>query len=201
MLGYGLLGLAGVAALGAGAWYLAMRNVEQPAYDVVERDGAIEIRDYPALVVAEVARRGDREEGVRAGFRALAAFIFAKDRPGDKIAMTAPVTQARTAAETGDGWVVRFIMPSRHTLDTLPAPSGDVRLKPVAAARRAAIRFSGSWSDARFAEKEARLRAWLEQRGHRPEGPPILAYYNDPFTPPPLRRNEVMFDLSVISGE
>ncbi|MEM0987257.1 MAG: heme-binding protein [Pseudomonadota bacterium] len=189
-----MLGAGAVCtAVAAGAWIYATSNVEVPPYVIAETDGDVEIRDYPPLVVAEVTTTGPRREAVRAGFGPLAGYIFARERPGEKIAMTAPVTQR---AEGNGAWTVQFIMPEGYSLEDLPAPSGStVSLNTEPALRRAAIRFSGSWSDALFAEKEAALRAWLTARGQEPSGPAIFAYYNDPFTPGFLRRNEVIFDL------
>jgi hypothetical protein len=36
------------------------------------------------------------------------------------------------------------------------------------------------------------LRAWMRVRNLQPEGEPIIAYYDAPFIPGPLRRNEAM---------
>jgi hypothetical protein len=197
-------GLAAASVLAIVIWVYVVQNVEQPKYDVVTSAGAIEVRQYPALVVAEVTRTGDRQNAVRAGFGPLARYIFARDRDGASIAMTAPVTQqkiAMTAPVTqtrtdGDTWTVRFIMPSAWSLETLPKPgSGDVRLLSVPPARKAAIRFSGVATDGLIAEKETELRSWLAARGLKPAGVPTYAYYNDPWTPGPLRRNEVLIPL------
>jgi hypothetical protein len=205
LIGLGVIG--GVAVLAVGGWIYAVSNVEQPKYALVTQDGAIEIRDYPALVVAEVTRRGDRNSAVRAGFSPLAGYIFAKNRSGESVSMTAPVLQARqTIAMTApvtqtpsgaiDSWMIRFVMPSKYTLETLPKAAGDdVRLLDMPAARRAAIRFSGVATDALIATNETALRAWLASRHITILGAPTYAYYNDPFTPGPLRRNEVMFDV------
>lgn len=38
--------------------------------------------------------------------------------------------------------------------------------------------------------------AWLQSRQLKPIGSPTYAYYNDPFIPGPLRRNEVMFEMA-----
>lgn len=174
-------------------WFVQTRNVEIARYQAIETDGAFEIRDYPTLLVAEVTRSGSREEAVRAGFGPLARYIFAKERPGEKIAMTAPVTQQAAGAD----WTVQFIMPSGSTLATLPKPAGaDVRLSERPAARRAAIRFSGWWSEELFREKDEALREWLQKRGIAVQGTPVFAYYNDPFTPGFLRRNEVIYDIA-----
>ncbi len=186
----------GFAALCAGLvlfWFIQTRNVEVARYDVVEADGDIEIRAYPALRVAEVMRTGSRDQAVRSGFGPLARYIFAKERAGEKIAMTAPVTQKAD----GDAWTVQFIMPDDYDLARLPQPAGpDVKLRELPPAKRVAIRFSGWWSDALFMEKDARLRAWLAAKNLAPQGTPTFAYYNDPFTPGFLRRNEILYDLA-----
>ncbi|TVQ88564.1 MAG: heme-binding protein [Chromatiaceae bacterium] len=197
-----------------GTWYFVfvVQNVETPAYQVVEQDGAFEIRDYPPLVVAEVARGGSRRQGLRQGFGPLARYIFAKERGGGTIAMTAPVEQqARTesgaapiamtapvlqTAAADEQWAVRFIMPARYRLEDLPAPAGDeVQLREFPPRRIAAVRFSGRTGDAQLATQEQALRQWLAARDLRPSGAPVYAYYNDPFTPGPLRRNEVLLEL------
>lgn len=173
-------------------WYVQTRNVEVARYETLISEGDFELRAYPALIAAEVVRNGSRDQAVRAGFRPLASYIFASERPGEKIAMTAPVTQT----EANGSWVIRFIMPSSYSLERLPKPAGsDVTLQALPPARRAAVRFSGWWSDALFQEKDAALRQWMTAKGLTPAGPPILAYYNDPFTPGFLRRNEVLYDL------
>ena len=209
-----IIGAVVVLAIVAMAVFVfVVQNVETPDYRVVEGDGAFEIRDYPALVVAETTRSGERREALSAGFGPLARYIFAKERGGEKIAMTAPVTQQRpekiamtapvTQSPTGDGdWSVRFIMPSGYSLDALPEPgTSDVRLLEVPARRRAAVGFSGSTTDAAIAEQEAALRAWMSARNLIPEGPAVYAYYNDPFTPGFLRRNEVIIDIATETSE
>jgi len=87
-------------------------------------------------------------------------------------------------------------MPAKYTLETLPRAAGDdVRLLQLPPARRATIRFSGVATDALIASNEATLRAWLDSRNITALSAPTYAYYNDPFTPGLLRRNEVMFDV------
>jgi DNA gyrase inhibitor GyrI len=202
-----VLGMIVVAGVGAFVWHV--NNVGHPDYTSVETDGDIEIRDYPSLVVAEVTREGDRSNAVRRGFRPLAGYIFAKERDGDRIAMTAPVTQRRrdpmtmtapvtqTPAASSGSWAIRFIMPANYPLKSLPKPVGtEVRLAKLPEQRRAVIRFSGVTTNDLIDAKESALRKWLMERGLRPKGPPTYAYYNHPLTPGFLRRNEVMFDVA-----
>jgi hypothetical protein len=189
--------LAGLAVAVVGGWVLYMRSIDQPSYELVVKVGNIEVRDYGPMTVAEVTRQGDRDSAVRAGFRPLARYIFAKDRPGDKIAMTAPVTQQPAEGSADDTvWKVQFIMPEGMAQDTLPKPAdADVRLLTIDPTRRAAIRFSGRADDALMQANETRLRDWLNDKGYSTSGPAIYAYYDDPFTPGMFRRNEVLFEV------
>ena len=54
----------------------AAAAVEEPPHRVAACDGDFEIRDYPALSVAEVAIKGDRNSAAYASFRKVAGFIF-----------------------------------------------------------------------------------------------------------------------------
>lgn len=183
-----------------GGWYATIRSVETPSYAVVREEGPFQLRAYPALVAAEVVRSGTREEAVRRGFGPLAGYIFAKERTGEKIAMTAPVTQTQRPDRPSE-WAVRFIMPSKHSLETLPRPAGeDVDLVSIPPRRVAAVRFSGRADDDAFEEHRAALETWMESLGLEAEGPPTLAYYDDPFVPGFLRRNEVLIPVEGTPG-
>ena len=57
------------------------------------------------------------------------------------------------------------------------------------------IRFSGVWSDRRFLETANRLQWWIEDEGLSILGPFGYGYYNDPFTPTSLRRNEILLPV------
>ena len=184
-----------VALAGFTFYFWSISNVEEPAYAKVVEDRSFQIRDYPALVVAEVSRRGQRQDAVRQGFGPLAAYIFAKERSGERISMTAPVTQTPQGSDRS--WIVRFVMPAGRSLDSLPEPvSGNVRLADMPARRTAVVTFSGVATDKLIEEQKARLRRWMAERGYTGTGKPTYAYYNPPWTPGFLRRNEVLIDIA-----
>ena len=84
----------GAALLGGAAfYYFKERSTEEPDYRALESDGDHQIRDYPALTVAETVVNGPRREALGEGFRILADYIFAKSREGEKLPMTVPVMQ------------------------------------------------------------------------------------------------------------
>jgi hypothetical protein len=183
--------------------------VETPPHTTVVRDGDYEVRDYPALVVAEVTVDGDQKAAANKGFRLLGGYIFGDNRKRQDIAMTAPVTQqpasekiamtapvAQVPGAAGT-WVVRFTMPSQWTLQTLPVPDNPaVILRNTAPARFAVLRFSGLARPADVLARSADLLAWAKARKLRVAGPVSLAQYNPPWTPWFMRRNEVMVEVA-----
>lgn len=134
-------------------------------------------------------------------------------RDGVRIAMTAPVATSPAEAVgaapgTGAGggslgalgapgvWTTRFMMPGRYTLATLPAPRDPrVTFREEPARCMGAIAFSGFTTEARVAAMREALSAWLVARGHTLAAGESLARYNDPFTLPWNRRNEVLLEL------
>jgi hypothetical protein len=180
---------------------------EEPAFTVVSHEGDFEVRDYPALVVAEVTVTGDQKEAANKGFRLLAGYIFGGNTRQQSIAMTAPVAQQRagvkipmtapvTQTQREGAWVVRFTMPHSYTLATLPKPNDtSVRLRELPPSRFAVVRFSG-WADQKdFDAKAAMLSEFIKSHRLHAAGPPSLAQYNPPWTLWFLRRNEVMIPL------
>jgi len=187
---------AGVAvAIAAGIGYALLFKPEDEAeFDMVTRDGAFSVRDYPRLLVAEAVVPGLRQAALSVGFTRLADYVFGKDRTGGRLPMTVPVLS--DGDEDGRGWRTRFVMPPHASIDTLPDPRGGVRLRTLPARRIAALRFAGADSEGALDAYEAELRAWIGRNGLSAAGPVEHAFYNSPFTPARLRRTEVMIPLA-----
>lgn len=192
-----------IAAASAGP---IMSRVEQPEYQVESSDGPIEIRRYGPMIAAEAAVKGDRKSAISEGFRIIAAYIFGANNEQTKIEMTAPVQQKRpqeiamtppvTQQADGDTWSVRFIMPRRWNMQSLPKPNDErVRLIEVPAKRMVVIEFSGTADEALIREKIGEARDYLKLKKLVAIGEPVLAFYNPPWTLPFLRRNEIMFEI------
>lgn len=188
ILGWIALGL-GLATIVTGGLGLYEQNLEHPAYVVVEKDGAFELRDYPAVLVAETTDIGERSRALNEGFKRLAGYIFGNKQ--EKIAMTSPVF----ADGAKGAWRTRFVMPARFTTATLPEMPDGVAAAELPARRMAVVRFTGIGSAAQLAKQEARLREWLSARGLAATGDAVIAFYNSPFVAPPFRRNEVMIEV------
>ncbi len=202
-----IVGIIAVLVLGGVLAGPIMSDVERPDYEVVSTpEQNIEIRRYEPMIIAQVTMQGEREEAIGDGFRLLADYIFGNNTVSQEIAMTAPVQQqasekiAMTAPvqqqAEGNDWTVSFVMPSDYTMETLPKPNNDrVTLMQVPARRVIAIEFSGTNSDDNIAEHEQQLKATIQANNLQTTGAPTYAFYNPPWTLPPMRRNEVMIEL------
>ncbi len=194
---------------------------EHQPYDVVGVAGAAEVRRYPEHVVAEITVEDSFESAGNRAFRPLAGYIGGRNRPGAKVAMTAPVLQeaeppgrapraptpqtqplvteplVTEPLEGGGRYVVSFVMPAGRTRDTLPEPADPrVRVRTVPPQDVAALRYSGRWSRAAFDAHAARLLAEVAAAGLEATGPPRFARYDPPWTPWFLRRNEVLVPVA-----
>ena len=208
----------GIASAGFGAnAYAQYRDTEEPAYETMRSADGFELREYEPMIVAEVTHKGDRRRASGRSFQRLAAYIFAQDRPagGERIAMTSPVMQKRMNSETVDQnepiamtspvlqeemsegeWRMRFVMPARFTMATLPKPPSDITLTEVPARTVAAVRFNGLARSSDLAVMEAMLTQWVEREGLTPLGDFEYAFYDAPMVPGPLRRNEVLIEVA-----
>lgn len=106
--------------------------------------------------------------------------------------MTAPVE-----SEANEGpYTYSFVMERRYTMESLPKPTNpDVRLVERPGRITAVHRYSGGWSEERYAEHEKILLDALATDGIGILGSPVFARYNAPFTPWFLRRNEVKVEI------
>lgn len=204
-----ILAYASSLLLGGCTVFGIRSGTPQPAYSVVGRIGAVELRRYGPRLAAETTVAGGEIDARSAGFRRLAAYIFGANTKSDdgssKIAMTAPVEQDRagggekvamTAPVTQEpadgGWTIRFFLPAGLTLATAPRPRDkDIHLVEVPAATIAVLRFSGTPGVHSVSVHSKRLLAALAGSGWQPEGQAVTWFYDPPWTLPWLRRNEV----------
>lgn len=171
--------------------------VEEPRYTVLVSEPPFELRRYAAFTVAQTQISGDFDAASRSGFRRIAAYIFGDNVQAEqgvqrKISMTAPVT----VTPQDQGWRVHFVMPSTESVQTLPQPlNAQIQLRPVPEHETVAVRFSGFTTQASMQEQTERLRTWAQVRNLKLSPTAQVARYDDPFTWPWNRRNEILIDL------
>jgi hypothetical protein len=197
-----------VAAVLTSIGVLNAMAIEEAEYEVIEKTGNFEIRDYASHILAETVVEGGLEDAGSKAFNKLFRYISGANRSRSKVAMTAPVSQQPTGEKiemtapvgqqrADDRWAVSFMMPQAYTLDTLPQPEDpSITLREVPARRMAAIRYSGFWSEKNYYRYKTELEAWIESMTLTITGEAIWARYNAPFTPWFLRRNEVLIPIA-----
>ncbi len=188
-------------------------GLETPKYDVIVKrpllEGGYEVRNYEAFSVCSVPMSKPRpdvestDQKVKnpqlsgaSSFGALAGYLFGKNEEQKAMKMTTPVlTQGQ-----GDEKQMSFVLPSDYwsnegmTKAPTPLANSLVQVKREEGGLRATIMFGGFASSKDVTAKKEQLLRGLEndKEWMSVEGDDIaLAQYNDPFTPPWKRRNEV----------
>ncbi len=198
-LALGALATLGLAWVGWGAY--VRRTTERIPYTTALTLDGVEIRRYPDSVVARTTADNEGE-----AFRRLFQYITGANDSSEKIAMTAPVTTepeqiamtAPVASETTEkGIEMAFFLPGEYTAEGAPTPTNDEVFVEHVGARTLAVRpFSWYASDGRVEQNRRRLFDALSAHDLTPVGDPFLLRYDDPWTPPFMRTNEVAVELA-----
>lgn len=172
-------------------WLKRTPDLETPKYKVLFKGSSFEVREYEPYSVVETGS----DAGVGNGsFFSLANYIFGKTNArNEKMAMTTPVQMDKKRG------VMSFIMPSNYWGDALsdappPVDSTAVRLQSRPSELVAVSIFGGYARGAAVDQKTEELLAAVEADGRLEvvdRGDTRLMQYNDPFTVPWKRRNEV----------
>ena len=217
----GLLGFATAASVAVGSAFGA-KAAEEPAHQVVIKDGDFQVREYDAYAVAETVVSPPFDAATRVGFGRLVRYISGANNSDQKIEMTAPVEMKPRGEKikmtapvvlspagysgASDGpkltgaaietWTMAFVLPEGYTADTAPRPANPtIRIRDVAPGRVATVRFNGFLRQRNAEQQRKRLEAWLTEGGLEHEDDWRTVGYNPPWTIPQLRRNEVLVTL------
>ncbi len=188
-----------LAVVGVLAWNTTTRaGYESAEYKVIESDGKFEVREYPDLMLVATTTKIDAQ-GRDGSFMKLFRYISGANESEQKISMTRPVFMENDKADSEVQ--MGFVMPQEVAVGGVPNPTGpDVEVRKRAGGRFAVLRFSGRLNAKLAKESEAKLRAWMGTRGLTAADSADTrgveaASYDPPFTPGPLRRNEVLIRL------
>lgn len=164
---------------------------ETARYKVEKKDGPFEIRTYESHEVVTTKMKGGEQNG---SFGRLFKYISGENEDQEKIKMTTPVFMPAT--EDGQMQEMQFVIPEKVTQAGAPTPANSsVKKKKMSGGKMAVLRYSGGSSSAKRKKKLAELRAEIESRGLVATGSPLFAGYDPPWTPGPLRRNEVLLRI------
>ena len=183
--------VVGIVYLG---WkYTARGAYESAEYTVLDSSRSFEIRKYPDLFVASTNAQIE-SQGNDGSFMRLFRYITGANDQEQKIAMTTPVFMEATTDESRGR--MGFVLPRNVAQQGIPRPSNEnIQIQKRAGGRFAVIRFSGRIERNSLTAAETKLREWMEREGMIGDGDAETAGYDPPWTPGPLRRNEVLIRL------
>lgn len=181
------------------------KDLETPTYKVLYNSkNGLEIREYDDYSVCTYDMNGNREynpktdaataepaKGNVQAFGALAGYLFGKNQEQTAMKMTTPVFSTTTEQKS-----MSFVLPSNYWDNTTSPPTplseSGVRIETVSSSVRAVLPFGGYARNVQ-AQSDELLRQVKATKGWsvEPEASVQLAQYNDPFTPPWKRLNEV----------
>ncbi len=166
-------------------------NIEMPTYRVIKNYGDVEIREYPAMVVAQTnLTQSSQEQRMNNGFRTIAGYIFGGNERNQKIAMTAPVVM-----KMGDTASMYFMMPKKYSTSELPKPnSNKVEIVEERARVLAVIRYGGFSSEKKIEKYKNKLADIISKNHLNTTGPYMYMGYNAPWDVI-NRRNEVAIEV------
>ncbi|MGA0248184.1 MAG: SOUL family heme-binding protein [Schleiferiaceae bacterium] len=173
-----------------GYTYQSSKNLEQPEYRVLEKEGAFELREYVPSLWAEVNVSSANYDAMRQGFRPLARYIFGGNQSGTSMEMTAPVSLIMEESTP----TMRFFMSAESRREDLPAPNDpNVHFVEEPSRILAVYRFGGILSESGRLEAGQKLKTWCDERGYPISGPVEVYGYNSPWEV--IRRNEVAYPI------
>ncbi len=160
---------------------------EESGYRVINKNDIYEIRLYSDRIAVQ-SKNSNQDRS----FRKLFNYISGSNLTSEKIDMTTPVTQT----ESGNDFFMQFYLPSKFNEKTTPIPSNpEVEIVKMRGGYYAVIRYSGRSSDKNFIKHRKILKQKLLEDNIAIKGTAIKATYNGPFTLPPFRRNEAMYNI------
>lgn len=183
-----LVAVPSVVALYLAGCAFTRAGYKSPAYTVQSRLERVEIREYPLLVLAQTPTRM-ASEGKDGSFMRLFRFITKGNSAAQPIPMTTPVL----FRGEGPSESMAFVMPAAMRSEEAPAPlDAAVRIETRPAGAYATLRMGGRRSKSR--EKAvSEIKAAVERSEWKLEGQPEFAFYDPPWIPWFMEKNEVLW--------
>ena len=192
---YYLIAAIFLGVLGYVGWKTTARSAYESAeYMVLESDGSFEVREYPDLMLATTVAKF-QSQGNDGSFGRLFRYISGGNQSNSKVAMTTPVFM-EPESRNSNGWM-GFVIPKKTVAQSIPNPTSEsVRIQKRKGGRFAVYRFAGRLSSETQELAENKLRNWIESNAMNGSISAEFAGYDPPWTPGPLRRNEILIRLN-----
>ena len=186
ILASSVIGFAGIK--------LTRSGYESPKYTSSKHPGGFEIRKYDGMTVVSTKKSKSKKDNEKdSRFMRLFRYIDKSNETGEKIDMTTPVFMGMKSNE-GE---MSFVLPRKIAAQGAPMPSSDslyiTKIKP---GTFAAMRFKGRSSKEKIVAKTLHEKIHKTGLNADKNSKPIFAYYDPPWIPVFLRRNEVLIKIN-----
>ncbi|MDG1823814.1 MAG: heme-binding protein [Flavobacteriaceae bacterium] len=169
---------------------MGQRYESQP-YEVLQSMGDLEIRFYPAAMMAKTkANTGNP-------FSTLFRYISGANQNNEKIEMTTPVYMY---PENGTS-AMEFVLPKKYMQQDAPAPSGtNVKIYESKPGYFAAVRYSGYSNASKVKTHTDRLMGEIQKHNLKAISNPVVLSYDSPYKVL-NRRNEILVEVSYTTAD
>ena len=165
---------------------------KEPSFDILKKSKNIEVRIYKENIIAKTSVPLSGERIDNSMFRTLASYIFGENEKGQRIPMTAPVTTIKNE-ETYD---MIFYMLNVENIEDLPSPTNpNIEFEKLNLGKCVSISFSWLTNDFRVKYYKKQLKKYIKDNGYTAISPFMLNRYDNPWTLPWNRRNEVLVKI------
>ena len=167
-------------------------SYKEPKFTLINKNDNIEIRQYDKYVIAKTSMPKKNSSLDDNMFSVLAGYIFGANNKGQSIPMTTPVI----TREDDSSYDMIFFMLDSESPDDLPAPnSSKIILETYTMGKTISIRF-GMWAtEERILKYKSILDQYIKDEGIIVKSNIMVAQYNSPWTMPPFRRNELIYQI------
>ena len=165
---------------------------KEPQFTLINKVDNIEVRQYDKYVIARTSISKKNSSLDNNMFRVLAGYIFGGNNKGQSIPMTTPVI----TKESDSSYDMIFFMLDSDSPDDLPKPnSSKITLETYTMGKTISIRF-GMWTtEERILKYKSILDQYIYDNGILVKSNIMVAQYNSPWTMPPFRRNELIYQI------
>lgn len=173
---------------------------EAPRFEVLERDGDIEVRRYAPALVAEITVSGPRSRAVDEAVRKLEGYLFGHEHPLTGLLELGPRPSTPTMYQGRLGrWRVPIFVSNDVDLASAPVPRDEaIELIEEPARIVAVTHLTGEDSEPHRAEARERIASWLRGNPrYRRDASVYWSRYDAPFVVPFVESDEAQVELQL----